>query len=721
MDTDGAFAFPEGGKAGRHRAPRRARRVRAYLTGPLLDRALAMPARYDASAPQDRPGPPRTPFGRWFDGHAVLLRALAIAALAMQVAYLGWRIAGSWRGVNPVLWAALLSTELYGALSLLALTFFAWHPRRSHRPALPADPVSVDVFICTYNESVAVLRPTLIGAAALAYPHTTYLLDDGRRPEMAALARRYGAVWLTRPDNAHAKAGNLNHALRVTHGDLIFVLDADHVPLPDALTALVGYFTDPALALVQTPHDFFNHDSAQHYGVGRHEQSVFFEVVCPGKDRHGAAFWCGSATLIRRRALLEVGGVATETIAEDFHTTIKMQRLGWTTRYHDEVLVQGLGPHDLDGYLLQRDRWARGNLSVLHTPESPLVAHELSIAQRWSFGASLFAYAAGPMRAVLLLVLGVSLWSGQLPLRAPWQVLVLLWLPSTVLALAAGSAQCRGYMRASESVHFELLTAEINLRAMRCLLAPSRTGFKVTPKDGVDTGGWPAVRRLRLIGILGLVLAAGLVARALGALGVPGADLLPPLQSWAGALIPLMAVIELRRVARTLTVVGRRRQLRNQFRFGCAEPAGLVGTSAAIAGLTLTDASLSGLGLQSDVPVATGESAIVWLALPDLTGGSHLVSVSVHVRTCRRQADGTFHIGVVVDGGAAAAPDALVKFCFIVCPARRLRGTGTIPAVGLDEVVGLPAGGRHQHAPSAALDLAPAARGVLARVPELAG
>ncbi len=158
------------------------------------------------------------------------------------------------------------------------------------------------------------------------------------------------------------------------------MLDADHVPMPDALDAMVGYFDDERMALVQSPHDFFNHDSVQHYVVGRHEQSLFYRVVCPGKDRHGAAYWCGSAALIRREALLEIGGVATETIAEDFHTTIRMQRHGWKSRYHDEVLVQGLAPHDLDGYLLQRDRWARGNLAVFTLPESPLRARELQPA-----------------------------------------------------------------------------------------------------------------------------------------------------------------------------------------------------------------------------------------------------------------------------------------------------------------------------------------------------
>ena len=231
------------------------------------------------------------------------------------------------------------------------------------------------------------------------------------------MAKLAGARYLTRADNSHAKAGNLNAALPRTEGDLVLVLDADHVPMPDALDALVGYFDDERMAVVQTPHDFFNHDSAQHYAVGRHEQSLFYRVVCPGKDRHGAAYWCGSAALINRHALLEIGGVATETIAEDFHTTIRLLRDGWRSRYHDEVLVQGLAPHDLDGYLLQRDRWARGNLAVFTLPESPLRARELSPLQRLSYFASLLAYLAPPMRLLLLVTLGLVLWTGALPMK----------------------------------------------------------------------------------------------------------------------------------------------------------------------------------------------------------------------------------------------------------------------------------------------------------------
>ena len=262
------------------------------------------------------------------------------------------------------------------------------------------------------------LEATLLGCARISYPHVTWVLDDGRRESVRRLAEHTGARYLTRPDNRHAKAGNINHALEVLDGELLLVLDADHVPQPDILTATVGYFDDPKMAVVQTPHDFANHDSFQHFETGRHDQSMFFEVILPGKDRHNGVFWCGSAAVIRRQALLEVGGVATETIAEDFHTTIKLHGRGWKTRYHGETLVQGLAPHDLSSFLLQRDRWARGNLAVLRTPESPLRAPNLTIAQRVSYMSSLLAYCVPLQRLGLLVVLTVMLLSGQLPMHA---------------------------------------------------------------------------------------------------------------------------------------------------------------------------------------------------------------------------------------------------------------------------------------------------------------
>jgi cellulose synthase/poly-beta-1,6-N-acetylglucosamine synthase-like glycosyltransferase len=615
----------------------------------------------------------QTRIGRFFDRHTGLLRALALVALLWGVGYLTWRIGWSGEGASPVLFAMLLATELYGLYALTMLTWFSWSRPAARRPAATPGR-AVDVYVCTYDEPVEVVMATLAGCGALTYPHTTYLLDDGRREEMAEVARMAGARYLTRTDNSHAKAGNLNAALPRTEGDLVLILDADHVPMPDALDAVVGYFDDPRMAVVQTPHDFFNHDSVQHYRIGRHEQSLFYRVVCPGKDRHGAAYWCGSAALINRQALLAIGGVATETIAEDFHTTIRLLRHGWRSRYHDEVLVQGLAPHDLDGYLLQRDRWARGNLAVFTLPESPLRARTLSPRQRLSYLASLLAYLAPPMRLLLLLTLGAVLWTGALPMKISVLALAALWLPSVALNLSAGMALARGYMRIPETAHYELLTMEIYTRALRCIFWPSKTAFKVTPKQGVDGGGWIAVRKLRLVLCCTVLLATGTLLRLLDLAGVGP---LPDMPGIAAVIVPLLGLIELRRLLKTTWSVGRRRQRRLVYRFEGEAKANCY-TPGAHTPARLLDASASGLGLAATAPLEVGSRPAVTLSLHDAAGAPLEVAAQVEIRSCR-EAAGEFVVGATIVEIDPEARLALMEWCYVVCSHERLRGHRPTP------------------------------------------
>ncbi len=626
----------------------------------------------------------QTPLGRFFDRHPMLLRTLAVAALVWGVGYLTWRVGWSGQGANPLAFGMLLMTEIYGLWALGTLTWFSWsRPVAARPPATPGR--SVDVYVCTYNEPSEVVAATLAGCRALTYPHTTYLLDDGRRPEMRELAELAGARYLTRPDNSHAKAGNINAALPRTDGELVLMLDADHVPMPDALDAMVGYFDDERMSLVQSPHDYFNHDSAQHYAVGRHEQSLFYRVVCPGKDRHGAAYWCGSAALMRRQALLEIGGVATETIAEDFHTTIRLQRHGWTSRYHDEVLVQGLAPHDLDGYLLQRDRWARGNLAVFTLPESPLRANELSPLQRLSYFASLAAYLAPPMRLLLLLTLGVVLWTGELPMKVDAVALAVLWVPAVTLNLTAGSALARGYMKIGETAHYELLTMEIYTRALRCIFRPGRTAFKVTPKQGADSGGLDAVRKLRFVIACAAIVAGGTALRLLDLAGVGP---LPDLPGIAMAVVPLLGLIELRRILRTLLAVGRRRQRRLVYRFEGEAPAHCFWQDGHVGG-RLVDASASGVGLVLDAPLEIGARPAVLLTLADAAGDTHEVTAQVEVRSCR-ESDGRHLVGATILDIDPNSRMRLMEWCYVVCNHERLRGHRPALPAGEAESIVLP-------------------------------
>ncbi len=604
-----------------------------------------------------------------YHGRDRLLRALTTVALAWGAVYLVWRAWDTGRGSQPVMFWTLYASECFGLLMLVSFAFLAWRIPVARRPPIGWRP-SVDVFVCTYDEGLDILGATLVGCDRIAYPHTTWVLDDGRRDEVRRLAERFGARYLSRPSNEHAKAGNINNALTCTDGELILILDADHVPQPDILDATVGYFDDPSVALVQTPHDFGNHDSFQHFETGRHDQSMFFEVLMPGKDRHDGAFWCGSAAVILRHALEGIGGIATETVAEDFHTTIRLHGQGWHTRYHDETLVQGLAPHDLASFLLQRDRWARGNLAVLRTRENPLVAPGLTVKQRGSYLSSLLAYFVPIQRLAMLAVLVAMLVTGRLPLHATlWQFGV-FWLPWMALNLVASAALCRGQASLWDGAYSTHLTSEIFTRAVLALVHPFRASFKVTPKDGIDDGGWSAVRQLRLVVGTGLVLVGAVVARVLALAGVIA---LPPLRGLAVVAGLAFALWELTLIAAALWKVTRRHQFRHHYRVP-VEIAGVVNGTL----VRVVDLTPGGAGIIAPGPVEVGSDLVLHLDLTDVYGDPHGVEVTFTVRSCRPAPDLGWRMGGTLTPASDADGERLIEHCHVVSSRARLMESGQL-------------------------------------------
>jgi len=355
-------------------------------------------------------------------GHPGFIHLMTVLAFLYTSYYLYWRAHDSLN--HAALWLALplLLVEIHGALNFILFAFMAWDiPPVPAAPPLPDR--AVDIFIPTYNEDLAILRLTILGALNVRYPHQTWVLDDGRRPAVHALCVDLGAHYLTRPDNAHAKAGNLNAALACTHGEFIAIFDADQVPLPDYLDKTLGYFADPGLAFVQTPQEYYNLDSMQHRAAPRrggpwHEQSLFYRVIQPAKNRWNAAFWCGSNSVIRRSALAQVGGVAIGSVTEDIKTSLRLHRAGWTSLQVDEVLALGLAPHDFLAFTVQRLRWAQGAMQVLQQ-ENPLGIRGLTLAQRLNYLASLTTYLEAVQRVVYLLAPAVVLATGVLPIHAP--------------------------------------------------------------------------------------------------------------------------------------------------------------------------------------------------------------------------------------------------------------------------------------------------------------
>ncbi len=460
------------------------------------------------------------------------IRALAVLALAVSALYLVWRVL--FTVPLDVWWISvpMLVLEVHAVAGLGLFAFSLWDVDR--RPAVAdveATDAKVAVLIPTYNEGVEVLTPTIAAAVAMRVPHETWVLDDGDRPEVAQLAEALGARYLTRPVHDHAKAGNLNHALGVIDAELVAVLDADHVAEPTFLTRTLGYFDDPRVAVVQTPQDFYNLESFEHEpGSGQragddadasrrfHEQALFYRVLQPGKNRWGAAFWCGTGAVVRVAALREVGLVATETITEDIHTTIRLHRRGWKTVYHNEILARGLAAADAATYQAQRLRWGTGAMQVLRS-ENPLFASGLSLGQRLAYAATLLGWFDAWRSLGYLLLPLVVLFTGAVPIAADPTTFVVAFIATFLLQQIALRGLSRGLHRPVLSILFEFVRLAPNLAATLSLFSRRPATFRVTPKGRTADGRRP----VPVPAVLTAILFASFLGLAFYALTLLGA------------------------------------------------------------------------------------------------------------------------------------------------------------------------------------------------------
>lgn len=239
----------------------------------------------------------------------VLLRIVVVLVVLLGANYIAWRWLFS---LNWDAWwiaVPLIAAETYSFIDVCLFGMTMWRARTRPDPGSPPSDATVDVFIATYNEPVDLVMTTAMAAKRIRFPHKTWILDDGARPEMAERARAEGigyitrgAEWLDRP--RHAKAGNINNALERTDGEYILILDADMIPRPEILDRTLGYFTDPKVALVQTPQVFSNVATGDPLGS---QAPLFYGPIQQGKDGWNAAFFCGSNAILRREALMQLG------------------------------------------------------------------------------------------------------------------------------------------------------------------------------------------------------------------------------------------------------------------------------------------------------------------------------------------------------------------------------------------------------------------------------
>lgn len=434
---------------------------------------------------------------RRYVGTMVTLVLVGLSVLA-STRYLYWRFTSSIgldQSTDLLLGLGLLAAEFYAWL-ILALGYFQtiWPLRRKPVP-MPQDLSqwpTIDVFIPTYDEPLSVVMPTVVAALAMDWPQDklkVYVLDDGRRNEFKEFAASVGVTYLTRPDNRHAKAGNINAALPHTNGELIAIFDCDHIPTRTFLQATTGLFLqDSKLAMVQTPHHFLSPDpferNLQLFRRMPNEGELFYGLVQDGNDLWNATFFCGSCAVIRRSMLLEIGGVAIETVTEDAHTALKLHRVGYSTAYLGVVQAAGLATESLSAHVGQRIRWARGMAQIFRV-DNPLRGKGLRWPQRLCYLNAMMHFFYGFPRIVFLTAPLTYLFFEAHIIQASADLLAAYALPHLIHANIANS-RMQGTHRHTfwAEVYETALAWYIMVPTTLALINPNSGKFNVTAKGG---------------------------------------------------------------------------------------------------------------------------------------------------------------------------------------------------------------------------------------------
>ncbi|HVT35518.1 MAG TPA: UDP-forming cellulose synthase catalytic subunit [Nevskiaceae bacterium] len=425
--------------------------------------------------------------------------ALVMLSLLTSARYIWWRVSQTLLLEDPLDYLfgiGLVSAEAYTWLVMI-LGYFqnAWPLKRKPVP-LPADTSSwptVDVFIPTYNEPLKVVKPTVFAAQGLDWPRdklNIHILDDGRRAEFREFAREAGVNYVIRNNNAHAKAGNINAALKNTHGEFIAIFDCDHVAVRSFLQTTMGWMLrDPNCAMIQTPHHFFSPDPFEkNLGTFRqvpNEGTLFYGLVQDGNDLWNSTFFCGSCAVIRRAPLEQIGGIAVETVTEDAHTALRLQRLGWNTAYLNLTQAAGLATESLSSHIGQRIRWARGMAQIFRI-DNPLFGRGLKLFQRLCYTNAMLHFFHGIPRIVFLTAPLSYLYFQLHVINATAFAIGIYALPHIIMSQVANS-RMQGRYRHSfwAEVYESVLAWYIMLPTTLAFFNPKLGKFNVTAKGGL--------------------------------------------------------------------------------------------------------------------------------------------------------------------------------------------------------------------------------------------
>jgi cellulose synthase (UDP-forming) len=387
---------------------------------------------------------------------------------------------------NLTLFILLMLGEVFHMWQVLTYIYTVWDTT-DPVPLNSTFMLPVDVFITVAGEPIEVVEKTVAAAKAMTHgPSEIYILNDGyvthreNWKEALVVAKRLNVNCITRTVAGGAKAGNINHALALTHNPLVAIFDADHVPHADFLQKTVPYFSDEKMAFVQTPQYYRNYEENYITRSSWEQQEIFFGPISKGKNRLNAAIMCGTNMVIRREALESVGGMRTGTITEDIVTGLLMHKAGYRSVYVPQILAEGLATEDLLNYSQQQYRWARGSLDIIFR-WNPLFMRGLTFAQKIQYLSSASFYLSGVVVLIDALLPLIFMYTGLVPVNISGMLLAGIFIPYFFFTLYT-IQQSSNFTFTFSSLCFSMGSFTIQLRALFAAITFRKSTFVVTSK-----------------------------------------------------------------------------------------------------------------------------------------------------------------------------------------------------------------------------------------------
>ena len=531
---------------------------------------------------------------------------LIVLSLTVSCRYIWWRYTSTLNWDDPVSLVCgliLLFAETY-AWIVLVLGYFqvVWPLNRQPVP-LPKDMSlwpSVDIFVPTYNEDLNVVKNTIYASLGIDWPKdklTIWILDDGGREEFRQFAQNVGVKYIARTTHEHAKAGNINNALKYAKGEFVSIFDCDHVPTRSFLQMTMGWFLkEKQLAMMQTPHHFFSPDPFER-NLGRfrktpNEGTLFYGLVQDGNDMWDATFFCGSCAVIRRKPLDEIGGIAVETVTEDAHTSLRLHRRGYTSAYMRIPQAAGLATESLSAHIGQRIRWARGMVQIFRL-DNPLTGKGLKFAQRLCYVNAMFHFLSGIPRLIFLTAPLAFLLLHAYIIYAPALMIALFVLPHMIHASLTNSKIQGKYRHSFWSEIYETVLAwYIAPPTLVALINPHKGKFNVTAKGGLveeEYVDWVISRPYIFLVLLNLVgVAVGIWRYFYG----PPTEMLTVVVSMVWVFYNLIVL------GGAVAVSVESKQVRRSHRVEMTMPAAIAREDGHLFSCTVQDFSDGGLGIK---------------------------------------------------------------------------------------------------------------------------